>query len=233
MIRLFKHGKGYLQATLPMKRILKQITPGTWSVERWSPGYVRARIAQSWFRLRNPDYPWLTKESIGILNRWIRPGHSVVEFGSGGSTLYFAARCGRLVSYEHDENWYRKVSSRLNQLGYEHVDAHCFALKDPRYCDHVCSLADQSIDLVLIDGRRRAECTWNALPKLKPKGLLVIDNAERYLTRDHNASLASGAEKQSPTSSEDIWRMVAGHTASWKRQWTDNGIWTTLILHCP
>lgn len=216
-----------------MKRFLKQITPATWSVDRWSPAYVRARIAQSWFRLLHPDYPWLTKESIGILDRWIRPEHSVVEFGAGGSTLYFAARCGRLVSYEHDGNWHRKVSSRLDESRYGHVELHCFALDDPRYCNHVCALADQSIDLVLIDGRRRAECTWNALPKLKPGGLLVIDNAERYLSRVTDISCASGTGKQSIHPSEQTWRMVAGHTASWKRQWTDNGVWTTLILHCP
>jgi Methyltransferase domain len=216
-----------------MKKILKRIAPRAWSVERWSPEYFWARISQAWFRLRTPNYPWLTKDSIAILDKWIRPDHRVIEFGSGGSTLYFAARCARLVSYEHDGSWHRKVRSRLDKLVHSNVELHCFPLDDPRYCDHVGSLADQSVDLILIDGRRRAECTWNAIPKLKPGGLLVIDNAERYLAREHGASAHSNLYDHSTHPSGPLWKMIAEHTASWERHWTDNGIWTTLILHRP
>lgn len=216
-----------------MKKILKRVAPRAWSVERWSPEYFRARIAQSWFRLRKPDYPWLTRDSIAILEQWLRPDHRVIEFGSGGSTLYFAARCAHLVSYEHDKSWHRKVRSRLDELGYVNAELLCFPLDDPRYCDHVCSIADQSVDLILIDGRRRGECTWNAIPKLKPGGILVIDNAERYLARHSCASVSWPLDAQTNPPSGHHWRMIAEHTASWESEWTDNGIWTTLILHRP
>jgi predicted O-methyltransferase YrrM len=38
---------------------------------------------------------------------------------------------------------------------------------------------DQSFDVIVADGRARPACLRVAMPKLKPGGLLVLDNAER------------------------------------------------------
>jgi len=40
-------------------------------------------------------------------------------------------------------------------------------------------LPDESIDLVIVDGLRRGKCTTSVLGKLKPGGVLTLDNASR------------------------------------------------------
>lgn len=39
-------------------------------------------------------------------------------------------------------------------------------------------------DLVLVDGRDRVECTRSALPKLRPDGVLMLDDTDRIAGHD-------------------------------------------------
>lgn len=56
-------------------------------------------------------YPWITVGAIMALEEIIKPTYSVLEFGSGGSTIFFAKRCCSVLSYETNIEWYNKVKS--------------------------------------------------------------------------------------------------------------------------
>jgi hypothetical protein len=56
-------------------------------------------------------YPWITMGAIIALEEIIKPMFSVLEFGSGGSTIFFAKRCSSVLSYETNIEWYNKVKS--------------------------------------------------------------------------------------------------------------------------
>ena len=43
------------------------------------------------------------------------PSDCVLEFGSGGSTLFFARRCHEVYSYETDIDWHNSVRDILNR----------------------------------------------------------------------------------------------------------------------
>jgi len=43
----------------------------------------------------------------------------------------------------------------------------------------VNSIEDKSLDFLLVDGRARPECLYYALPKLKDKAIIILDNSER------------------------------------------------------
>jgi hypothetical protein len=43
----------------------------------------------------------------------------------------------------------------------------------------VKSIPDNSLDFVLVDGRARPECLYYALPKMKRKSIVILDNSER------------------------------------------------------
>ena len=60
-----------------------------------------------------PERPWLTRESIGILDRLLRPEDIGIEFGSGRSTAWFAQRVKRLRSVEHNPVWHARVARQL------------------------------------------------------------------------------------------------------------------------
>jgi len=74
--------------------------------------------------------PWMTYDSINFLNSVVKPTHSVFEYGSGNSSLWWSTKLndGNLHSVEHDKIWYDQfrlpttklieVDSRLNEKHY-------------------------------------------------------------------------------------------------------------------
>jgi hypothetical protein len=47
------------------------------------------------------------------------------------------------------------------------------------YAEAIDSCADNAFDVIMIDGRARPSCFKHAWPKVKPRGLLILDNSER------------------------------------------------------
>lgn len=150
--------------------------------------------------------PWIPFAARDFLEKALRPEMRVCEYGSGGSTLFFASRVRELVSVEHDALWAEKVSAvmaahrgaawTLNlQVPQPEPGAAGRADSDPdgyvssgvaftgcslrNYATAIDAFPDGHFDVVLVDGRARPSCTKHALPKLRAGGLLILDNAER------------------------------------------------------
>jgi hypothetical protein len=97
-----------------------------------------------------------------------------------------------VVSIEHDAAWHRRVLAELRQKALlDHVDYRLVALDHdpaeptlaeyetvPGYVRAVETLDDESVDVVLVDGHYRQACVLASLAKLKPDGLLVVDNSD-------------------------------------------------------
>lgn len=139
-------------------------------------------------RLR-PNDPWLSPGAIRYLDGVLRPDWRGFEWGSGRSTRWFGQRIGHLTSIEHDEAWYGTVSARVTDMA--NVDLRLVPLDHPpletgelhydplpAYVAAVEEVADGGLDVVLVDGAYRQPCVAAALPKLRPGGLLVIDNTD-------------------------------------------------------
>lgn len=58
--------------------------------------------------LNNKICPWITFDSLDFLNKIVKPTHSVFEYGSGSSSIWWLTRlnAGNLCSVEHDKSWY-------------------------------------------------------------------------------------------------------------------------------
>lgn len=159
--------------------------------------------------LRNP-YPWLVFDAVDYLNPIDMRGWRIFEYGSGASTLYWLRKGARLTSVEHDAAWYEQVRARLPagadvdyrlappeppespRPSLDPADpAACVSanyvhdgLTYRRYVAQVDGVADGSLDLAVVDGRARSSCLVRAAPKVRPGGLLILDNSEReYYTR--------------------------------------------------
>ncbi len=152
--------------------------------------------------------PWLTFRAIRWLTTNMDPTMHVFEYGSGGSTLFFANRVRQIISVEHDRNWYACTNDELAARGVRNCtyllreptpdpDAR-FVSSDPAYegmdfADYVTAIdayPDRSFDLVSVDGRARPACVLAALSKVKPSGLMLLDNSERPHYREAVAALA-------------------------------------------
>lgn len=143
--------------------------------------------------------PWMTYAAISWLEEFLRPEMSVFEWGSGGSSAFFAQRAKSVVSVEHDAAWFSSVVEALRQKGYTNAAVN---LVEPvrgippslwytstcpdyaqcsfeRYASFIDSYPDESFDLVVVDGRSRTGCMQHAMPKVKRGGILLLDNSER------------------------------------------------------
>jgi predicted O-methyltransferase YrrM len=164
--------------------------------------YFAARLRVMAYQIRHPGAPWLTASAVHVLDRYLNKSMVGLEWGSGKSTIWFARRLRMLVSVEHDASWHARISRDLKRLGLSNVDyrlASAQSTANP-YVGIVTEFPDEHFDFVLVDGERRSECLEAAIPKLKPGGLLVLDNADQ----NHFVAALRGLEHRS--THNGVWR---------------------------
>jgi predicted O-methyltransferase YrrM len=195
--------------------------------------YITSRVKQMLFERSNPDAPWLTQQSIELLAQLIKKTDNGLEFGSGRITKWLAKRCHHLISIEHYKEWYEKVKADISNLDnvsyhYKSIEGES-AIQSPYY-QIINTIENNSIDFCLVDGKHRDVLCLGTIEKLKSGGLLILDNAERYLVNDSvtPASIGMDDSRLTPAANEFIVL-----TNAWRRIWTDNGVSTTLILFKP
>lgn len=124
------------------------------------------------------ELPWLTDQALDFLEEYLQKKNdlTMLEFGTGSSTLWFSSRVQRLVSIEHDIRWYPHVQEELARQGRTNID---YRLVRSSYYNECDTFADNYFDLILVDGKDRVECVERCMRILKPGGILILDNAER------------------------------------------------------
>jgi len=207
------------------------------STSHWTPRYVRDRIAELYYQRSHPDHPWLTRTANDILESYLRPTDAGIEFGSGRSTIWFGRRSERLISVEHDGQWHDKVRGMLSAAGLDHVDYRLVPRDVPEesgdesaYARVADELEAESLDWALVDGVYRDACALHVLDKLRPGGVLIIDNVNWYLPSPSRSpssrSLADGPNGPG-------WVRLAGAVERWRRIWTSSGVTDTALFFKP
>jgi len=202
-----------------------------------TPRYVDNRIREILYRRAHPEAPWLTPAAIRLLATMLRPADHGAEFGSGRSTIWFAARVATLTSVEHDAWWHETVSAKLKERGYANVD--CILARedqpmerggDSAYARIALSFTDASLDFALVDGHYRDYSAQYVMPKIKPGGMLIIDNVNWYLPcRSHAPNSRTPALGPAPGAWAEVWRELVG----WRTIWTSSGVTDTAIFIKP
>ena len=204
--------------------------------KHWTPRYMRNRIVEKLYRRNNPGLPWLTPVANEILSTYLKAEDKGIEFGSGRSTLWFARRVKYLISVEHNSQWAEKVQEMLKAEDLSNVD---YFLKpaDPNIetsgVDYVAAAAeaeDASLDFALIDGVFRDGCALAVLDKIKPGGVIVIDNVNIYLP-GKTFSPNSRTFQQGPKTPG--WGEYLQKVAGWRFIWTSNGVSDTAFYFKP
>jgi hypothetical protein len=103
-------------------------------------------------------------EEVGIIESYLKKEDTVLEIGSGGSTLRFSKQVKTYVSIEHDPKWYGKVLGDISSGSYDNVKY--YLAKDEkddlpytRYLSMVEKLLKEyRPSKILVDGRVRVEC---------------------------------------------------------------------------
>ena len=191
-----------------------------------NPTYIFNRLRVMLDERRAPGNPWLTAQAVRILDELLRSTDVGVEFGSGRSTKWFANRLQALTSIESDVSWYGRVNLDLEA-------SHLLGKVDYRLCEDLDDYAaqtktfkDESIDFCLVDGEARDRCAMGMVSKIRPGGILVVDNANWYLPND--TTLSPDSLRGSETGSK-VWSEFLKATADWRCIRTSNGVTDTTI----
>ena len=123
-------------------------------------------------------YPWLSYGAIITMEQCLRPNHNILEFGCGGSTIFFSRRSNTVRSYDMSSEWVEKVKN---------------ALPNPSNVSFVCGGKEELVESIrkepdgyydwLLsdigeDYNFRFKVMNESIPKLKKGGYLVVDNYE-------------------------------------------------------
>jgi predicted O-methyltransferase YrrM len=195
--------------------------------------YVFNKLRQIKFEKQNPTAPWLTKEAIEILDQLLKPTDVGLEFGSGRSTHWLANRSSMLYSVENNEQWFEIVSKQIAHLNHVRYYLKSIDKEQPEnsnYLDVLNELSSDSIDFILNDGKIRDYVAIKSIDKLKAGGLIIIDNAERYLP--NNLQIPNSIGNDFSKLSKE-WFHFIEITNTWRKIWTSNGVWSTLIFIKP
>jgi predicted O-methyltransferase YrrM len=200
-------------------------------VSHLTPQYLRDRAALWIYERHHPHAPWLTPEAIRLLNFLLRPADCGVEFGAGRSTLWLAERTASLLSVETAPGWHRSMSTALKRHQMTHVECVLIPadegrIDDPYRADYLSVLdrfVPDSVDYVLVDAIYRGECALRSAALLKPGGLLVVDNVERYLPSK------SRSPERLRHEASPVWQAFLTRVGGWRCAWTSNGVSDTAI----
>jgi hypothetical protein len=156
----------------------------------------------------NPHYlfdtksPWLTFDAVDYIKKnVVFGGMKVFEYGSGGSTLFWISNGARVISVEHDIQFYNFIKEKVHHLmdyrlappgvddnsNHDPSDPETYYSGDADYLMHefykyvtqIDMFPDDYFDVILIDGRVRPACIKHSVNKVKVGGYIILDNAGR------------------------------------------------------
>lgn len=157
-------------------------------------GHWRSAFARRALSRQGAPLPWYTYPCSDFLQQRDFSDRSVLEFGAGQSTLWWAARAARVVALEGSEAWWRELRERVPA----NVALHRVAGDDERRCvAEVAAVLEQGgierFDVVVIDGLCREALIDTAVSRVTGDGIIVCDNAEGYGI--HAGFLARGFQR--------------------------------------
>jgi hypothetical protein len=115
------------------------------------------------------DYqiPWLVFSCINYLDKIHKKGLEVFEYGSGGSTIYFAKNGSKITSVEHDANWYFETFNIINKSGFTAID---YKLIEPKKDN---CIAEKNVEFIVI--------IFLVFKSMKDLNLVIMQNQLVYI----------------------------------------------------
>lgn len=155
--------------------------------------YIREGLTKHDITKHDPlklGLPWLSHSAIDFLEDYLKPEHKVVEFGGGGSTLFFSSRVAHVLCIESNPEWAARIKTELERKGITNVDVelHPYNLHDVeayKTSSALLRINSEEFDVALIDGdepkhvKLRPTCFNHVQEKIK-KGIIIVDDSWRY-----------------------------------------------------
>ena len=122
--------------------------------------------------------PWVNekyrKDYEGFLEEIFNLGAEVIEFASGGSSLYIAEKVKSLVTLEHDSVWHEVMQEAIAKEGISNITLY---FDQDYHKNFHCE--ESSFDVAIVDvweDPRRTSCIETAMNCLRSGGYLIFHN---------------------------------------------------------
>jgi hypothetical protein len=148
------------------------LTPIRFSI---NTGHAKSSFLMRAVDKKGDPIPWYTYPAIEFLLQRDYRDKRILEFGSGQSTLWWAARSKFVLSIEEDPQWFAEVSARVPS----NVDL-CQVPATIEVIDKLVQSRGLKFDVIIIDGGPRRKLVELAFQYLAPRGVIILDNAEGY-----------------------------------------------------
>lgn len=128
----------------------------------------------------------MTSPEINMIQKYLSDDMIVLEWGSGGSTLYFPRYVKRYFSIEHNKHWYEKgTNAKPDNCTIYWVKENAPRTRPTKrkefkdYVEYIHCLGIEKFDAVLIDGRARIYCAFEVKPYLKEDSIIFLHDCHR------------------------------------------------------
>jgi hypothetical protein len=138
-------------------------------------GWFNAFNSKSSIDRNNNPIPWTTYPFIEFIAPRLNKKLTVFEYGSGNSTLFYAARVKNITTVEHDKSWYEKMIKQIPKnvnLIFEEEDT------DGKYCRAI-TREKTRYDIIIIDAVDRVNCAKISYNFASEQGIIILDDSER------------------------------------------------------
>ena len=157
------------------------------------PRHLPPYLSTSVFASRSPldlGLPWIAFSAIEFLDSFVTDTMQVFEYGSGGSTLYFAKRTKSVISTEHNEQWMYRVevslaASDLHNVELQYRPWNFQKCVDFDRSEYLNSMPAGPFDIIVVDGPEgdgspRVSCFQEAESKVRQGGIVIVDDSYGY-----------------------------------------------------
>ena len=190
-----------------MKEFLKNISIRKYwflPILRNKSNYLRASGWIESFKLKKSvnaqrePVPWFTLPTIDFLNKKLHKEITVLEYGSGNSTLYLCHRCESVTTIEDNTEWYNYVKSNIPSNG-------TIINSDISQYSKQIKTITANPDLVIIDGKVREDCIREIRNNQHNPSIIILDDSERTAYTESIKDLHQDGYK-----SIEFWGMAPG-----------------------
>lgn len=137
-------------------------------------GLWRSQASGQAVRADGEPTPWITYPALDYLSQLDFSQATVLEYGSGSSSLWWARRALQVTSVESEREWTEWLKHRapanLQVIG---------PVTGSEYVSRALEAATV-FQVIVVDGKQREACAAAAVPHLAKGGLLILDNSDWY-----------------------------------------------------
>lgn len=121
--------------------------------------------------------PWYTYPAIEYISQFDYSQKNIFEYGCGYSSMFWADRAKKVVSIEDKTDWFERWKKEFQK---DNLDIR-WRDEGEGYFNAIFE-DNQKYDVIIVDGKRRADCARCATKQLNDGGIVILDDSDRINT---------------------------------------------------